>query len=98
MYLGISEDTDTKLKILKAITRKFQLSPDVCLEEVAARCPANLTGADLYSLCSDAMLTAFRKQIAELERLSECGTCLVCECVSVVARLGSLDSRVGEIE
>ena len=71
VYLGISEDLETKVKILKAITRKFNLSSEVNLEEIAARCPPNLTGADLYSLCSDAMLTALRKQIGELERKSE---------------------------
>ena len=67
VYLGISEDTDSKIKILKAITRKFNLSPDVDLEVLASKCPANLTGADLYALCSDAMLTALRKQVAQLE-------------------------------
>lgn len=67
VYLGISEDTESKVKILKAITRKFNLSPDVDLEVLASKCPVNLTGADLYSLCSDAMLTALRKQIEDLE-------------------------------
>ena len=68
VYLGISEDADSKIKILKAITRKFNLSPDVDLEVLATQCPVNLTGADLYALCSDAMLTALRKQVAELDK------------------------------
>ena len=71
VYLGISEDADSKIKILKAITRKFNLSPDVDLEVLATQCPVNLTGADLYALCSDAMLTALRKQVAELDKNRE---------------------------
>lgn len=63
VYLGVNEDEAAKEKILRAITRKFQLSADVDFTELARRCPASLTGADLYALCSDAMLTALRKCI-----------------------------------
>lgn len=69
MYLGISEDVDSKVKILKAITRKFHFSDDVDLTSLAQQCPVNLTGADLYALCSDAMLTALRRQVDKLEEL-----------------------------
>lgn len=67
VYLGVNNDQAAKEKILRAITRKFQLAPDVDLTTVAKNCPANLTGADLYSLCSDAMLIALRRQIDMLE-------------------------------
>lgn len=67
VYLGVNEDEAAKETILQAITHKFSLSPDVDLSAVAKNCPANLTGADLYSLCSDAMLTALRRQIDLLE-------------------------------
>ena len=39
------------------------------LKTVAMQCPSNLTGADLYALCADAMMGALRRQILELERL-----------------------------
>eukprot|EP00731_Ephydatia_muelleri_P023559 Em0015g1142a len=68
VYLGVSEEMNVKLNILKAITRKFHLSKDVNLEDLANNCPANLTGADLYALCSDAMLASMRKKICELEK------------------------------
>ena len=68
VYLGVNEDKTAKEKILQAITRKFQLSSDVDLAAVAEQCPANLTGADLYALCSDAMMTALRRQIELLEK------------------------------
>lgn len=67
VYLGVNEDAAAKEKILRAITRKFQLSADVDLADIAKNCPANLTGADLYSLCSDAMLGALRREISILE-------------------------------
>lgn len=67
VYLGVNEDEAAKEKILRAITRKFKLSADVDLAMIARECPANLTGADLYSLCSDAMLGALRRQISILE-------------------------------
>ncbi len=68
VYLGVNEDEAAKENILLAITRKFNLSADVNLSVVARSCPANLTGADLYALCSDAMLTALQRQIDTLER------------------------------
>ncbi len=46
---------------------RFNLDPSVDLRHLASLCPANTTGADLYSLCSEAALIALRKQIAELE-------------------------------
>lgn len=34
---------------------------------IAEKCPKNLTGADLYALCSDAMLNALKRKITMLE-------------------------------
>uniref|UniRef100_UPI003AB0FB17 peroxisomal ATPase PEX6 n=1 Tax=Centroberyx gerrardi TaxID=166262 RepID=UPI003AB0FB17 len=63
VYVGINEDRGSQLQVLKAILRKFQLDPGVNLEEVVERCPAHMTGADLYALCSDAMTTAIKRKI-----------------------------------
>ncbi|XP_078349662.1 peroxisomal ATPase PEX6-like [Oculina patagonica] len=68
LYLGVSEDRESQLNILKALTRKFCLHPDLRLEDVAAICPANLTGADFYALCSDAMLQSVKRKIELLEQ------------------------------
>lgn len=46
---------------------RFNLAPDLILEEVAEKCPPNLTGADLYALCADAMLCAIRRKITAYE-------------------------------
>ncbi|KAF2724938.1 AAA-domain-containing protein [Polychaeton citri CBS 116435] len=58
LYLGISDTHDKQETILKALTRKFTLSPNLSLARVAAALPFTFTGADLYALCSDAMLKA----------------------------------------
>ncbi|XP_004590432.2 peroxisome biogenesis factor 6 [Ochotona princeps] len=67
VFVGASEDRASQLRILSAITRKFKLEPSVSLVDVLDCCPAQLTGADLYSLCSDAMTTALRRRVHELE-------------------------------
>ncbi|PNS15889.1 hypothetical protein CAC42_7995 [Sphaceloma murrayae] len=58
LYLGVSDTHEKQARILEALTRKFSLSPDVNLNAVASRLPFTYTGADLYALCSDAMLKA----------------------------------------
>lgn len=61
LYLGVSTTHDAQLDILKALTRKFKLEPSLDLKEIADQCPFNYTGADLYALCSDAMLKAMSR-------------------------------------
>jgi peroxin-6 len=44
------------------IFRRFSLDPATSLQRVASRLPFTYTGADLYALCSDAMLKAITRQ------------------------------------
>lgn len=67
LYLGVSEDNESQLRILSALTRKFNLGEDFQLESVIEKCPFTLTGADFYALSSDAMLNAVKRKIQELE-------------------------------
>ncbi|KAM3623054.1 uncharacterized protein V6R79_006294 [Siganus canaliculatus] len=64
VYVGINEDRVSQLQVLQAIVRKFQLDSTVDLREVVNHCPAHMTGADLYALCSDAMTAAIKRKIA----------------------------------
>lgn len=50
------------------VSCRFCLHPDLRLEDVAALCPTNLTGADFYALCSDAMLQSVKRKIELLEQ------------------------------
>ncbi|XP_071961742.1 peroxisomal ATPase PEX6-like isoform X2 [Antedon mediterranea] len=67
VYLGVSEDRSSQLKILQALTRKFKLSTDLSLESITRHCPFNMTGADFYALCSDAMLNAIKRKIVNIK-------------------------------
>lgn len=67
VYVSVPDDTDSRLKILQALTRKFTLADGVSLEQVEQQCPRNLTGADFYSLCSSAMMSAVGRVIGLIE-------------------------------
>ena len=68
LYLGVSQDHESQLHIIKALTRKFNLHPDLDLAEIAEQCPFNYTGADFYALCSDAILKAMIRTISEIDK------------------------------
>ncbi|NWS99679.1 PEX6 factor, partial [Mionectes macconnelli] len=67
VYVGINEDRESQLQVLSAITRKFKLDPSVNLTTILERCPAQLTGADIYALCSDAMMCAVKRKVEWIE-------------------------------
>lgn len=68
LYLSVSETHEAQLNILQALTRKFKMDPDVGdLSCIANQCPFNLTGADFYALCSDAMLKAMTRQAGQVD-------------------------------
>ena len=67
LYLGVSDTHDKQLTIMEALTRKFSLHPDLSLRRVAESLPFTYTGADLYALCSDAMLKAVTRQASAVD-------------------------------
>lgn len=67
VYVGLNESRDSQLKVLEAITRRFSLDPGVDLSRVLRFCPAALTGADLYALCADAMMSAIKEKVQRLQ-------------------------------
>ncbi|EPQ30691.1 uncharacterized protein PFL1_01592 [Pseudozyma flocculosa PF-1] len=68
LYLSVSETHAAQLNILQALTRKFKLDSDLDdLGVIAEQCPFNLTGADFYALCSDAMLKAMTRKASEID-------------------------------
>ncbi|KAI5614724.1 peroxisome biogenesis factor 6 isoform X1 [Silurus asotus] len=66
VYVGINEDKESQLQVLKAILRKFKVDPGVSLSEIVERLPLQVTGADLYALCSDAMMSAIKRKILHI--------------------------------
>lgn len=72
LYLGVADSHESQATILEALTRKFTLARGVNLKHIAQKLPFTYTGADLYALCSDAMLKAItRKTRAVDERVAE---------------------------
>ncbi|KAL4782075.1 hypothetical protein BJX76DRAFT_333755 [Aspergillus varians] len=72
LYLGVSDTHEKQATILEALTRKFALASDLSLSRVSERLPLTYTGADLYALCSDAMLKAItRKATAVDEKIQQ---------------------------
>ncbi|KFU95208.1 Peroxisome assembly factor 2, partial [Chaetura pelagica] len=67
VYVGINEDRESQLQVLSAITRKFKLDPSVNLTTILEKCPAQLTGADIYALCSDTMMCAVKRKVEWIE-------------------------------
>ncbi|KFW93467.1 Peroxisome assembly factor 2, partial [Phalacrocorax carbo] len=67
VYVGINEDRESQLQVLSAVTRKFKLDPSVNLTAILEKCPAQLTGADIYALCSDAMMCALKRKVEWIE-------------------------------
>ena len=67
LYLGVSDTHNKQLTILEALTRKFTMHPNTSLRRVAESLPFTYTGADLYALCSDAMLKAITRQASAVD-------------------------------
>nr|XP_012225012.1 PREDICTED: peroxisome assembly factor 2 [Linepithema humile]XP_012225013.1 PREDICTED: peroxisome assembly factor 2 [Linepithema humile] len=64
LYVGIHSDRASKLNVLEAQTRKFQFrEKGKELECIVDRLPDNVTGADLYSVSSNAWLNAVRQVV-----------------------------------
>lgn len=67
LYLGVSDSHEKQLTILNALTRKFTMHPNLSLQRVANSLPFTYTGADLYAICSDAMLKAITRQASSVD-------------------------------
>jgi SpoVK/Ycf46/Vps4 family AAA+-type ATPase len=65
VYIGAPSTMAEKLQVLEALTSKFQLAPDVDLQQVLASAPPVLTGADLYGLAAQAWVRAAKRTLAE---------------------------------
>ncbi|KAI4499158.1 hypothetical protein M0802_005741 [Mischocyttarus mexicanus] len=64
LYVGIHSNFDSKLNVLKALTYKFTfLNNGNELMQLKEDLAIDLTGADLYSICSNAWLNAARRTL-----------------------------------
>lgn len=65
LYVGVADSPASQLKVIQALTRKFNLNADVDLKAVSEKTPALLTGADLYALCASTWMAALQRCIKE---------------------------------
>lgn len=65
IYLGINNDAPTRLSILKAKTKKMEVSAE--LEEVEKIMPKNFTGADIFSFVAKAYRNSLVRVKSSLE-------------------------------
>lgn len=72
-YLGIPSSKEEQLFAVRALTRKFNLDPDVSLEALIEPLECVYTGADFFALCSDAMMHAVGESIQLLRAKIEQG-------------------------
>lgn len=63
LYVGPSITKEDKESVLQAITSKFHLAKGLTLAKIADSLKQDMTGADLYSICSNAWLSAVRRAI-----------------------------------
>ncbi|XP_036334237.1 peroxisome assembly factor 2 [Rhagoletis pomonella] len=62
-YVGPCATTDDKASVLRAQTQRFHLAKDLDLNDIAAQLKGDMSGADLYSICSNAWLSAVRRTV-----------------------------------
>ncbi|XP_037946284.1 peroxisome biogenesis protein 6-like isoform X1 [Teleopsis dalmanni] len=62
-YVGPCSNSEDKASVLRAQTKKFNLSNDFNVDDIAERLKGDMSGADLYSVCSNAWLSAVRRTI-----------------------------------
>ncbi|EZA52228.1 Peroxisomal biogenesis factor [Ooceraea biroi] len=70
LYVGIYSDRASQLSVLQAQTRKFEFYENGReLESITDWLPGNVTGADLYSVSSNAWLNAVREVLAKYQAI-----------------------------
>lgn len=77
LYVGPCTTSEDKLSVLSAITNKFTFGENIKLKSVADMLKEDMTGADLYSICSNAWLSAVRRKVLENEENKDASEVMV---------------------
>ncbi|XP_040155744.1 peroxisome assembly factor 2 [Anopheles arabiensis] len=65
LYVGPSCTVEDKESVLRAVTGRFRLAETLTLRKIAESLKQDMTGADMYSICSNAWLSAVRRTVKE---------------------------------
>ena len=63
IYVGVPEKDEERLKLLKAVTLKMSLDPQISLDSLIQKLPRNLTGADFKALATEASMCCAKRII-----------------------------------
>lgn len=64
LYVQPCSTVDDKIAVLNAQTKKFKLANGLNTKAIAEIINGGVTGADLYSICSNAWMNGVRRQIS----------------------------------
>lgn len=67
LEVPLPSNSQDRLEILKALTRKMKLGPDVDLAEIERLARPNMSGADFQGLCSKALQKSFDRCVEMVE-------------------------------
>lgn len=62
-YVGPCSTADDKAAVLLAQTKRFKLASNCNIQDISEKLKGEMSGADLYSICSNAWLSAVRRII-----------------------------------
>lgn len=71
LYVGPYTSSEDKSSVLAAQLQKFILEPDLTISSIAELLKQDMTGADIYSVCSNAWLNAVRRCITKFQSTIE---------------------------
>jgi hypothetical protein len=69
VFVDVCRDRPSQLKVLMAVTRKFNLASDCDLSSIVDQLSLRFSGADFYALGSEALMQAYKEQAAALHSL-----------------------------
>lgn len=100
IYLGISANVENQLKVVKAVTRKFEHEANVdfnyLLEAINQQFgPGRFTGADIAAFCNQGMSNALQRKVTEFENhIMEYNQKILQDKKALVQKEGELGKRL----
>jgi ATP-dependent 26S proteasome regulatory subunit len=71
IYVGVDPTVEGKGQIMKSLTRRMKLAPEIDFHSLAETHASRYSGADLYSVCASSWLRASKRHMQGKERCSD---------------------------
>lgn len=97
VHIGVSNGREERERILLSLTRKFVFESGFGVDDILTMLPEDeVTGADLYAICSEASLHAVAREVRKLEEEATDEKDLLGECPVLTVGKGDFESAVAE--